>query len=300
MGHFLQYTVIGLTVGSFYALVALGYTIVYGIIRLINFAQGDLSMVAAFLGWTLLVSLGFQHLPLLLALIAAFIVPMVGTAVVNLGILQFAYKPLLRRSLLAILITALGMSLFLENTAQVIWGPAIKAYPPSLLPSTGFYIGPARVTYVQVSLFLVSLALMGALLLFVQRTTVGTAMRALAVDHDAARLMGIDVNAIIRLAFVLGAVLAAASGVMLGIYYVQIQFTMGFLLGLRAFTAAVLGGIGNIPGAMVGGLLIGLLEAYTTGYLSGKWEDVIVFGVLIAVLVVKPTGLFGERVADRM
>src|SRR6266566_4774496 len=235
MGPFLEYTVIGLTVGSFYALVALGYTIVYGILRLINFAQGDLSMVGAFLGWTLLVSFGLEHLPIYLALVVAFVVPMLGTAVVNLGILQFAYKPLLKRSLLAILITALGM-----------------------------------------------------------------AMRALAVDHDAARLMGINVDQVIRLAFVLGAMLAAASGVMLGIYYVQIQFTMGFLLGLRAFTAAVLGGIGNIPGAMAGGMLIGLLEAYTTGYLSGKWEDVLVFGVLITVLIVKPTGLFGERVAERM
>ena len=211
MGPFLQYTVTGLTVGSFYALVALGYTIVYGILRLINFAQGDLSMVGAFLGWTLLVSLGFEHLPLLLALVAAFVVPMVGTAVVNLGILQFAYKPLLRRSLLAILITALGMSLLLQNTAELIWGPAINAYPPNLLPSTGLFLGPVRVTFVQVALVMLSLLLMGGLVLFVQRTTLGTAMRALAVDHDAARLMGINVDAVIRLAFVLGASLAAAS-----------------------------------------------------------------------------------------
>src|SRR6266849_6205649 len=230
MHAFLEYTVTGLTVGSFYALVALGYTIVYGIIRLINFAQGDLSMVGAFLGWTLLVSLGFEHLPIYLAIVAAFVIPMLGTAVINLGILL----------------------------------------------------------------------LMGGLVLLIQGTTIGTAMRALAQDHDAARLMGINVDAIIRVAFVLGAMLAAASGVMLGIYYIQIQFTFGFLLGLRAFTAAVLGGIGNIPGAMAGGFLIGLLEAYTTGYVSGKWEDVIVFAVLIGVLVVKPTGLFGERVAERM
>ena len=300
MGVFLQYTVIGLTVGSFYALVALGYTIVYGIIRLINFAQGDLSMVGAFLGWTLLVSFGFEHLPIYLALVIAFVVPMIGTAVVNLGILQFAYKPLLRRSLLAILITALGMSLLLQNAAELIWGAAIEAYPPNLLPLSGFFVGPVHVTYVQIALVTASLLLMGGLVAFVQGTTMGTAMRALAVDHDAARLMGIDVDAVIRIAFVLGAMLAAASGVMLGIYYVQIHFTMGFLLGLRAFTAAVLGGIGNIPGAMVGGLLIGLLEAYTTGYLSGTWEDVVVFGVLITVLIVKPTGLFGERVAERM
>src|SRR5216683_384500 len=300
MHAFLEYTVTGLTVGSFYALVALGYTIVYGIIRLINFAQGDLSMVGAFLGWTLLVSLGFQHLPIYLAIVAAFVIPMLGTAVINLGILQFAYKPLLRRSMLAILITALGMSLLLQNTVLLIYGPSIDAYPPNLLPTTGFYVGPVHVTYVQTALVAVSLLLMGGLVLFVQGTTIGTAMRALAQDHDAARLMGINVDAIIRVAFVLGAMLAAASGVMLGIYYIQIQFTFGFLLGLRAFTAAVLGGIGNIPGAMAGGFLIGLLEAYTTGYVSGKWEDVIVFAVLIGVLVVKPTGLFGERVAERM
>jgi branched-chain amino acid transport system permease protein len=300
MQAFLQYTVIGLTVGSFYALVALGYTIVYGIIRLINFAQGDLSMVGAFLGWTVLVGLGFQHLPLLLALIAAFVIPMAGTALVNLGILQFAYKPLFKKSLLAILITALGMSLLLENGVEAIWGAAIQAYPPSLLPANGVTLGGVHVTYVQVALFVVSLALMAALLAFVQGTTLGTAMRALAVDHDAARLMGINVNQVIRVAFVIGAVLAAAAGVMLGLYYVQIQFSMGFLLGLRAFTAAVIGGIGNIPGAMLGGMIIGLLQAYTTGYISGKWEDVIVFGVLILVLVIKPTGILGERVADRM
>jgi branched-chain amino acid transport system permease protein len=300
MGPFFEYTVIGLTVGSFYALVALGYTIVYGIIRLINFAQGDLSMVGAFFGWTLLVTFGFQRFPLLVAVPLAFIVPMVGTALVNLGILQFAYKPLLRRSLLAILITALGMSLLLENLSEVIFGGQIQAYPPGLLPATGFFMGPVHITYVQIALFAIAWALMILLLLFVQGTTVGTAMRALAVDHDAARLMGINVDQIIRIAFILGALLAGASGVMLGIYYVQIQFTEGFLLGLRAFTAAVLGGIGNIPGAMAGGMMIGLLESYSTGYLSGKWEDVIVFGVLITVLVVKPTGIFGERVAVRM
>jgi len=187
MGPFLQYTVIGLTVGSFYALVALGYTIVYGIIRLINFAQGDLSMVGAFIGWTLLVSLGLEHLPLFLAIVVAFVVPMLGTAIVNLGILQFAYKPLLNRSLLAILITALGMSLVLQNGSELIWGPAIEAYPPNLLPAEGMFLGPVHVTYVQIALVVVSLLLMGGLVAFVQGTTLGTAMRALAVDHDAAR-----------------------------------------------------------------------------------------------------------------
>ena len=199
MGPFLEYTVIGLTVGSFYALVALGYTIVYGILRLINFAQGDLSMVGAFLGWTLLVSFGLEHLPIYLALVVAFVVPMLGTAVVNLGILQFAYKPLLKRSLLAILITALGMSIFLQNSAQLIWGGAIQAYPPNLLPSSGIFVGEVHLTYVQIGLVVISLLLMGGLVAFIQSTTLGTAMRALAVDHDAARLMGINVDQVIRL-----------------------------------------------------------------------------------------------------
>ena len=300
MGDFLQYTVIGLTVGSFYALVALGYTIVYGIIRLINFAQGDLSMVGAFIGWTLLVSLGVQHLPIYLALIIAFVVPMLGTAVVNLGILQFAYKPLLRRSLLAILITALGMSLLLQNGAELIWGAAIEAYPPNLLPLTGFFVGPVHVTYVQIALVLASLLLMGGLFAFIQGTTIGTAMRALAVDHDAARLMGINVDAVIRIAFVLGAMLAAASGVMLGIYYVQIHFTMGFLLGLRAFTAAVLGGIGNIPGAVLGGLVIGLLRALSDQYVGAQWQQAMLFGVLIAILVFRPQGLLGSTAHEKV
>lgn len=300
MGAFFQYTVIGLTVGSFYALVALGYTIVYGIVRLINFAQGDLSTLGAFLGWTLLVSFGLQQLPLPLALVIAFVIPMLGTAAVNLVILEIAYKPLFNKSLLAILISALACSLILSNGIEWVFGPRIEAYPPSLLPAEGMFLGTVHVTFVQIALVVVSLLLMGGLVAFIQGTTVGTAMRALAVDHDAARLMGINVNQVIRLAFVLGALLAAASGVMLGLYYVQIQFSGGFLLGLRAFTAAVLGGIGNIPGAMAGGMLIGLVEAYTTGYLSGKWEDVIVFGVLITVLVIRPTGLFGERVAERM
>src|SRR5438128_12569751 len=176
MGVFPQYTVIGLTVRSFYAMVALGYTIVYGIIRLINFAQGDLSMVGAFLGWTLLVSFGFEHLPIYIALVIAFVIPMIGTAVVNIGILQFAYKPLLRRSLLAILITALGMSLLLQNSAELIWGAAIEAYPPNLLPLSGFFVGPVHLTYVQLALAVARLLLLGGLVAFIQRTTVATAV----------------------------------------------------------------------------------------------------------------------------
>jgi branched-chain amino acid transport system permease protein len=299
MANFVQYTVNGLTAGAFYALVALGYTIIYGIIRLINFAHGDLTMVGAFVGWTALVVIGLQKLPLALAIAIAAVLAMLVTSVINVGILQFAYKPLLNKSLLAILITALGMSILLQNLALTIYGPNIDAYPPLIGPA-GVSIGGVRASYGQMAFFGVSLLLMLLLYLFTQFTTIGTAMRALAVDHDAARLMGIDVDRVIAVAFILAAIMAAAAGVMIGLYYTQINFFLGFLLGLRAFTSAVLGGIGNIPGAMAGGLLIGLLESYCAGYLSGRWQDVFVFGVLIAVLIVKPTGLFGERVAERM
>jgi branched-chain amino acid transport system permease protein len=299
VSYFVQYTINGLTAGAFYALVALGYTIIYGIIRLINFAHGDLTMVGAFIGWTALVAFGLDKLPLALAVAIAAALAMLVTGVVNIGILRFAYRPLFKKSLLAILITALGMSVLLQNLVLVVYGPNIKAYPP-LTSSAGLQVGLVRASYAQMAFFGISIVLMLVLYLFVQYTTIGTAMRALAVDHDAARLMGIDVDRVIAIAFMLAAVMAAAAGVMIGIYYTQINFFLGFLLGLRAFTAAVLGGIGNIPGAMAGGLLIGLLESYCAGYLSGRWQDVFVFGVLIAVLIVKPTGLFGERVAERM
>jgi branched-chain amino acid transport system permease protein len=299
MSNFVQYTINGLTAGAFYALVALGYTIIYGIIRLINFAHGDLTMVGSFVGWTALVVVGLKTLPLALALVVATVLAMGVTSVLNVGILRFAYKPLLNKSMLAILITALGMSILLQNAALLIFGPNIVAYPP-LIGSAGVQVGSVRASYGQTFFFLVSILLMVALYLFVQRTTIGTAMRALAVDHDAARLMGIDVDRVIAIAFILAAIMAAAAGVMIGLYYTQINFFLGFLLGLRAFTSAVLGGIGNIPGAMAGGLLIGLLESYCAGYLSSRWQDVFVFGILITVLIVKPTGLFGERVAERM
>lgn len=299
MSDLVQYTINGLTAGAFYALVALGYTIIYGIIRLINFAHGDLTMVGSFIGWTVLVTFGLSRLPLAVSIAAAALTAMAVCSVLNVGILRFAYRPLLKKSLLAILITALGMSVLLQNAALLIFGANIDAYPP-LISSAGIQLGGVRASYGQIMFFSISLALMAILYLFVQYTTIGTAMRALAVDHDAARLMGINVDRVIAIAFILAAIMAAAAGVMIGLYYTQINFFLGFLLGLRAFTSAVLGGIGNIPGAMAGGLIIGLLESYCAGYLSSRWQDVFVFGVLITVLVIKPTGLFGERVAERM
>jgi len=296
---FFQFTVEGLTIGAFYALVALGYTMVYGIIRLINFAHGDVFMVGAFLGWTVLVTLAGMHLPMAIGLLVAFAVALIGSGALGVLIDRVAYQPLLSAPRLSILITALGVSLALENGVLLIYGPGFLTYP-HLLSSAGFAIDGVQVSYAQTVMFVISLLLMVALYLFVQHTFIGTAMRALAVDQDAARLMGIDVERIIQITFFVGSFLAAAAGVMEGLYYTQISFFMGFLLGLRAFTAAVLGGIGNIPGAMAGGLLIGLLESYGAGYISSRWTDVFVFLVLIGVLVVKPTGLFGERVVERM
>ncbi len=299
MSTFFQFVVEGLTVGAFYALVALGYTMVYGIIRLINFAHGDLFMVGAFIGWSALGWLAGTHLPTMLALLVAGIAAVVLTGGLGVAIDRLAYQPLLRAPRLSILITALGVSLALENGVLLIYGPGFNTYP-HLIAHSGFDIGEVHVSWMQLGIFGSSLALMLALYLFVHHTFLGTAMRALAVDQDAARLMGIDVERVIQLTFFVGSSLAAAAGVMEGLYYTQINFFMGFLLGLRAFTAAVLGGIGNIPGAMLGGFLIGLLEAFGAGYGSSQWTDVFVFGVLIGVLVVKPTGLLGERVVQRM
>jgi branched-chain amino acid transport system permease protein len=296
---FFQYAVNGLTIGAFVSLVALGYTMIYGIIRLINFAHGDIFMVGAFIGYTVLATLAAQHLWIAVLLLAALIAGMLVTGGLGMLIEKVAYQPLLRASSLAILISALGASLALQEAVRIIWGAGFRSYP-HVLPSGGFTAGGVRVNWVQIGMVLLSVTLMFALYGFVHRTPAGTAMRALAMDRDAARLMGIPVERVILLTFFLGSILAGAAGVMQGLYYTQINFTVGFLVGLRAFTAAVLGGIGNIPGAMVAGFLIGLLQSFTAGYISSRWTDAVVFLVLILVLVIKPTGLFGERVVERV
>jgi branched-chain amino acid transport system permease protein len=299
MSAFLQYVVSGLTIGSFLSLVALGYTMVYGIIRLINFAHGDLFMVGAFLGWAILVPVLAANVPVALAVLIALVLSMLLTGGLGIAIQAVAYKPLLRAPRLSILISAVGVSLALENGVLLAFGAGYDTYP-QVLSFAGVSLAGVRVSYAQLGMIALSVALMAGLYLFVHRTAVGTAMRALALDQEAARLMGINVDRIILLTFFIGSLLAAAAGVMEGLYYTQINFFMGFLIGLQAFTAAVLGGIGNIPGAMVAGFLIGFLEAFSAGYISSRWTDVFVFAVLILVLVVKPTGIFGERVVERM
>ena len=301
MDIFLQQVVNSLTVGSFYALVALGYTMVYGVIRLINFAHGDLYMVGAFAGFTFLAALG-NHVgqinPILLIPLV-FLVPMAVVGLMGVIIERLAYRPLRRAPRLSPLITAIGVSLALENGALLIWGASFQVFP-SILPSAMWRLGNVMINQMQVLILPVTLALMLALYLFVHRTMTGKAMRAVAIDQDAARLMGIDVDRVIGLTFFLGGALAAAAGVMAGAYYSSIDFNMGFLIGLKAFTAAVLGGIGNIPGAMLGGFLLGLLETLAAGYISSEWKDVVAFSILILVLVFRPTGLLGERVVEKV
>ncbi|HUR73200.1 MAG TPA: branched-chain amino acid ABC transporter permease [Sporichthya sp.] len=299
MDAWLSYTVNGLTAGSFYALVALGYTMVYGVIRLFNLAHGEFYMVGAFAGWSVLNWLSATNWPVALVLLLALVAAMAGTSVLGLVAARVAYQPLLRAPRLSMLISAVGLSLALQYGVQRTYGAGFESYP-HFLGAQAFSIGDVRISVAQLVVFGTALGLMQALRLFLNHSTVGTAMRALAMDADGARLVGVNVERLILLTFVIGSALAAAAGFMTGLYYGQISFFMGFLVGLRAFTAAVIGGIGNVAGAMVGGLLIGLVESYAVGYTSGAWKDVVVFGVLIGVLVLRPTGIFGERVVARV
>jgi branched-chain amino acid transport system permease protein len=298
MSEFVQYLVNGLTIGAFLALIALGYSMIYGVVRLINFAHGDVFMIGAFAGYGTLTTLGVTGGMALPAIIAAVVVGALTTGVVGTGIARAAYVPLLSSPRLALLIAAIGVSLALEEGVKVLTDARFKSYP-NALDGGRILSGAVRVTWGQLALVVLSVTLMAALWLFVTRTVTGTAMRALAMDRDAARLQGINVERLILTTFFIGSMLAGAAGVMYGLYYVQISFGMGFLIGLRAFTAAVLGGIGNLPGTMVAGVCIGLVQSFSAGYVSSRWTDVIIFGLLIAVLALRPTGLFGERVVER-
>ncbi|MEU9844560.1 branched-chain amino acid ABC transporter permease [Actinomadura sp. NPDC048032] len=298
MSEFVQYLVNGLTIGAFLALIALGYSMIYGVVRLINFAHGDVFMIGAFAGFGTLTALGASGGMALPAVLLAVVVGALTTGAIGTGIARVAYVPLLSSPRLALLIAAIGVSLALEEGVKVLTDARFKSYPHAL-DGGRILSGAVHVTWGQLVLVVLSVALMAALWLFVTRTVTGTAMRALAMDRDAARLQGIDVERLILATFFIGSLLAGAAGVMYGLYYVQISFGMGFLIGLRAFTAAVLGGIGNLPGTMVAGVCIGLVQSFSAGYVSSRWTDVIIFGLLIAVLALRPTGLFGERVVER-
>jgi branched-chain amino acid transport system permease protein len=292
----------GLTMGAIYAIVGLGYTMVYGIIRLINFAHGAVFMVGAYLGLTVLELLGGTNpsVGIGASLLIALLLPAALCGGIGFAMDTFVYRRLraMRAHPLIPLIAALGISLILETGAMLIWGKEFKVYP-AVLPIWHFNLAGAVVNSAQLILLLTCFIMMLALHLFVQNTRLGRAMRAASLDPNAARLVGVNVNSIILLTFVIGSALAGVAGVLVGLYYGSVNFRMGYLLGLKAFTAAVLGGVGNIPGAMLGGLVIGLLETFGAAYISGEWKDAIAFIILISVIVVRPTGLLGERIAER-
>ncbi|MCH0565670.1 MULTISPECIES: branched-chain amino acid ABC transporter permease [unclassified Streptomyces] len=290
----------GLFVGSFYALVALGYSMVYGIMKLLNFAHGDLYMLGAFIGFALLSSFsGFTASLSLVALLVVLVLSMVGTGLAGVAIERVAYRPLRGAPRLSLLITAVGASFALEYGMRIVAGPNPEVYPVRLGSSSLHVLG-VRISVSQIVLIGIAIALMVGLNTLVMRSRQGRAMRAIALDPVASRLMGIDVNRVVAQAFFIGSALAGAAGVMAGSYYGSINFLMGFIIGLKAFTAAVIGGIGNFKGAMLGGVVLGLLESVGTHFLGGQWRDVFAFAFLILFLTVRPTGLLGERVTERV
>jgi branched-chain amino acid transport system permease protein len=303
---FLQQIINGLVQGSVYALVALGYTMVYGILGLINFAHGEVVMVGAMVALMMMQMLAAAGLPPLLVLLVALLVAIAACMALGYSIERIAYRPLRNAPRLAPLITAIGMSIVLQNLAMIFWGREYHAFP-QLLPHASHTFGGAVINDVQIIIVLVTLLLMAGLMLLVHRTRLGRAMRAVAENPSAAALMGVDINAVISVTFMIGSALAAVAGVMVSANYGIVHYYMGFLLGLKAFTAAVLGGIGNLRGAMLGGVLLGLIESLGAGYigdLSGgffgsNYQDVFAFFVLIGVLIFRPSGLLGERVAER-
>lgn len=303
MDALIQVLIIGLANGLIFALVALGYTLVYGIIEMINFAHGDVYMVGSFLGLLVLTlvgpSAGLVGGGVALALAAALLGAMGGCALLGISIERIAYRPARGTSRLGPLIAALGVSLFLQNAAMLIVGTRPKAFP-SLLEKRLYHLGDAVFTNLQVLILGASLGLMLLLDQFVRRTRWGRAMRAVAQDAEVAGFMGVEANTVITLTFLIGSVLAAGAGIMVGLYYGIVDFFMGYIAGLKAFTAAVLGGIGNLRGAMLGGLLLGLAESFGAGFIGAQWRDVIAFAVLITVLVLRPGGLLGEQLPEKV
>ena len=308
MDTFIQQVINGLVLGSLYSLIALGYTMVYGILNLINFAHGDVLMIGALTALTfiLFLSSNFPDLPGWLLLIAGIGVAVPTCIITSLIIERVAYRPLRNAPRLAPLITAIGVSIVLQTIAMLVWGRNYMTFPTLLSNEPIHFLG-ATVTVTKLLVILLSALIMVGLMLLVNRSKLGRAMRATAENPRVAGLMGVNPNYVIALTFAIGAALAGVAGVMIASTYSVVHFYMGFMPGLKAFTAAVLGGIGNIPGAMLGGLLLGLIEALGAGYigdltggvLGSHYQDVFAFIVLCAVLILRPSGLLGERVADR-
>ncbi|TYB34081.1 MAG: branched-chain amino acid ABC transporter permease [Flexistipes sinusarabici] len=299
MDIFFQQIINGLTIGSLYALIALGYTMVYGILKLINFAHGDLVALSAFVGMTVFAKiLGGEAS--LFSVIALFLITMAVIAVAGVALDKSAYKPLRNAPRLSAVVSALGAGLVIQNGIMLTWGPNVNFFPGDLVPNIVWNIGGTVVTFIQMLILVLSLILMIALYLFINRTKMGTAIRASAIDKDASRLMGINVDRVISLVFIIGSALGAVGGIFIGMHYRGITFEMGWQYGLYAFVAAIMGGIGNIPGAMLGGILLGLFNALIAGYVSSTWTDAFTFLLLILIIIFRPTGILGERVAEKV
>jgi branched-chain amino acid transport system permease protein len=289
---FLQQLVNGISLGSIYALIALGYTMVYGIIKLINFAHGEVYMIGAFVGYAVPMFAGNNFF-------ASLIIAMAACAMLGFTIEKIAYKPLRNSSRITLLITAIGVSLFLQYIMMFFVGAQSRAYP-EILKKTIIDLDGVIINSNQIYIVLTTVVLMFLLQFIVKYTKQGKAMRAVSLDRDAAQLMGIDVNKTISFTFLIGSALAGAGGVLVGIYYNSINPLMGLMPGLKAFVAAVFGGIGNIPGAMIGGLAIGIIETMVGGYINSMYRDAFVFSLLIAVLIIKPSGLLGKPMGEKV
>jgi branched-chain amino acid transport system permease protein len=305
MDTFVQQLINGLTIGSIYALIALGYTMVYGILRLINFAHGDIYMLGAYVGYFLAHWLGFASEPSVAGLAVTLLGSMAAAALIGMAIERFAYRPVRKYARMTTLITAIGVSLLLENLGVVIFGGTPRAFPELLRNETYRLFGNAAISKTQLLIFGVSIVLMVMLQFIVYRTKVGTAMRAVSFNLNSAKLMGINTDAIIVFTFALGSSLAAAGGVLTAQYNPTIYPLMGIITGLKAFVAAVLGGIGNIPGAVLGGLLIGAAETLVVGYgqligIPSTYRDAVAFAILILVLLFRPSGLLGTTVQEKV
>ncbi len=304
MAYFLQQLINGLTLGAVYGLIAIGYTMVYGIIGMINFAHGEIYMISAFIAMIAFSVLGFMGVASVpLALLVVLLLTMLFTAAYGWTVERLAYRPLRGSFRLAPLISAIGMSIFLQNYVQILQGARVKAMTPML--TGGFVVmqeGSFKVTlsYLQLLIMALTVVLMLGLSRVISHTALGRAQRACEQDRKMAALCGIDIDRVISLTFVMGAVLAAVAGVLNTLYYGVIDFFIGFLVGLKAFTAAVLGGIGSLQGAMLGGLLIGLIEAFWAAYFSAAYKDVAAFSVLVLVLIFRPTGLFGRPEVEKV